>query len=67
MQFVSYSQLASMMYIPITVSGSGSIYETSCLPLRYLSPIVLQAAMNSYTLFASHQAICPLYCMDNDT
>ena len=29
------------------------LWETNCIPLRYLSPIVLQAALNSYTLSVS--------------
>ena len=30
---------------------------TNCVPLCYLYPIVLQAALNSYTLFVSHITI----------
>ena len=39
------------------MSGAGSIKETNCVPLHSLFPIVLQAALNSYTLFVSHITI----------
>ena len=48
---IVYRQLARMLYILCQVPV---VYRTNYVPLRYLSPIVLQAVLNSYTLFASH-------------